>query len=62
MTTSSNHEEQSSGDESEPTITVSGVTFSASQVKSAVVTIDGRDIHIGEIAKDKTIGFNKKGA
>lgn len=31
-----------------PAITVSGVTFTAEQVKSAVVTIDGRDIFIGE--------------
>lgn len=41
-----------------PRITVSGVTFTAEQVKSAVVTIDGRDIFIGE-KDDKApkIGF-----
>lgn len=46
-----------------PQITVSGVTFSAEQVKSAVVTIDGRDIFIGE-KTDNTpkIGFPTKGA
>lgn len=41
-----------------PAITVSGVTFTADQVKSAVVTIDGRDIHIGEAKEEKKpIGF-----
>ena len=41
-----------------PTITVSGVTFTADQVKSAVVTIDSRDIHIGEVNEEKkSIGF-----
>lgn len=39
-----------------PQITVSGVTFTAEQVKSAVVTIDGRDIFIGEKA-DNTPKF-----
>ncbi len=40
------------------TITVSGVTFSASQVKSATVTINNRDIHISETKeKKKKIGF-----
>lgn len=41
-----------------PQITVSGVTFSAEQVKSAVVTIDGRDVFIGEKAEPiKNYGF-----
>jgi len=41
-----------------PHITVSGVSFSAEQVKSAVVTIDGRDIFIGEKQVDSPkIGF-----
>lgn len=31
-----------------PSITVSGVTFTAEQVKSAVILIDGREIYIGE--------------
>ncbi len=40
------------------TITVSGVTFGACQVKSAVVTICGRDIHIAEKSDDENrIGF-----
>ena len=34
-------------------ITVAGVTFSANQVKSAVVTIEGRDIRIEEKEKDE---------
>ena len=43
-----------------PTITVAGVTFNASQVKNATVTIDGRDVLIKEKkTKDKKIGFNK---
>lgn len=32
----------------EKTITVAGVTFSAKDVKSAIVEVDGREIHIGE--------------
>lgn len=44
-----------------PQITVSGVTFSAEQVKSAVVTIDGRDIFIGEKTDNAPkIGFPTK--
>lgn len=41
------------------TITVSGVTFSADQVKSAVVTIGDRDVHIGEKVEDSSrqMGF-----
>jgi len=39
------------------TITVSGVTFSANQVKSATVTIDGRDVYIGEKETSRTMGF-----
>lgn len=35
------------------TITVSGVTFSADQVKSATVEIDGREVYIGEQKKDE---------
>lgn len=31
-----------------PTLTVGGVTFTAEQIKIAVVIIDGREIHIGE--------------
>ena len=39
-------------------ITVAGVTFTASQVKSAVVTIEGRDIHIGEKDEGRpSVGF-----
>lgn len=42
-----------------PSITVSGVTFTAAQVKSAVVTIEGRDVFIGEKEeKPKKIGFS----
>lgn len=40
------------------TITVSGVTFTADQVKSAVVKIDGREISIGEKEEDKKLGFS----
>lgn len=39
------------------TITVAGVTFSASQVKSATVRIDGREVYIGERDDSKPIGF-----
>lgn len=47
-----------SKEQTNPQITVSGVTFSAEQVKSAVVTIDGRDVFIGEKAADTPkIGF-----
>lgn len=48
-------------EEPQETITVSGVTFSADQVKKAVVTIDGRDIHIGQkkdTDKTHTLGFS----
>jgi hypothetical protein len=44
----------------EKTITVSGVTFSAKQVKNAVVIIDGRDITIHDKKKDKIVGFTSK--
>lgn len=41
------------------TITVAGITFNASQVKSAVVVLDGRDVHIGEKDERKArAGFN----
>ena len=44
--------------ENESKITVAGVTFGARDVKSAVLTIDGRDIQIGEKTPDeKKIGF-----
>ena len=40
-------------------ITVAGITFNASQVKSAVVVLDGRDVHIGEKDERKArAGFN----
>lgn len=40
-------------------ITVSGVTFSADQVKSATVEIDGREVYIGEKEDPpKKLGFN----
>jgi len=40
------------------TITVSGVTFTAEQIKSAVVHIEGRDIEIGELGdKKRRAGF-----
>jgi len=40
------------------TITVSGVTFSADQVKSVTLAIDGRDIYIGEKEeKPRRVGF-----
>lgn len=39
-------------------ITVARVTFGTADVKSAVVTIDGRDIHIAEKSPvEKQIGF-----
>lgn len=43
----------------EQAITVAGITFTAEQVKSAVITVQGRDVHIGEpeTKKQKT-GFN----
>jgi hypothetical protein len=40
-------------------ITVSGVTFTAEQVKSAVIKIDDREIVIKEEKKEKKIGFDK---
>jgi hypothetical protein len=39
------------------TITVSGVTFSAEHVVSAVVKIDGREIQILEAKQEKKIGY-----
>lgn len=40
------------------TITVSGVTFSADQVKSATVKIGGREVYIGEEEDEpKKLGF-----
>ncbi len=43
----------------EPTITVAGVTFSADQVVSAVLKIDGREIHIMKpMPPVPQIGFN----
>ncbi len=43
-------------------ITVAGITFNASQVKSAVVVLDGRDVHIGEKDEGKSrVGFNNTG-
>ena len=43
------------------TITVSGVRFSADQIKSAVVHIDGRDIQINEQTdKKRTAGFHQQ--
>jgi len=42
------------------TITVSGVTFGASEVKSAVIEKDGREIKIGAKKCEKPIGFHKK--
>ena len=47
-------------DEKEDAITVSGVTFTAEQVKSAVVTIDKRDIVISEVDKSRLAGFHPK--
>jgi len=49
-------DKESKKDES---IEVSGIRFNAKQVKSAVVTINDRDVHIGEI-KNETFGFGKK--
>lgn len=44
------------------TITVSGVTFSAKQVKSATVEIDGREVHIGEQKEDEAkMGYKTDG-
>lgn len=41
-------------------VTVAGVTFTAEQVVSAVVKIDGREIHIQKPdAPPKSIGFSK---
>lgn len=42
------------------TITVSGVTFTGKQVKSAVVTIGGRDVTIGERDESGPMGFGNK--
>ncbi len=44
----------------EQKITVAGVSFDASQVKSAVVEIEGREVHIQaeKEAKPNKIGFN----
>ena len=41
------------------TITVSGITFSAEEVKSAVVVKGGREVTIGEKQEEKEkTGFN----
>ncbi len=42
-----------------PTITVAGVTFSADQVLSVTVKVDGRRIHIeeAETPKPPPVGF-----
>lgn len=41
-----------------PKITVSGVTFTAEEVVSAVVKIEGREIHITKKDEpDKQLGF-----
>jgi hypothetical protein len=43
------------------TITVSNITFSADQIKSAVLEIDGREIRIEEKKyADKQIGFHSR--
>ena len=43
----------------QPKITVAGVTFDASQVVSAVVKIEDREIHINKKPDDvKTVGFS----
>ena len=39
------------------TITVSGVTFNADQIKTVTVKIDGREISITEKDKNKSIEF-----
>ena len=38
-------------------MTVAGVTFTADQVVSAVVKIDGREVYIQKREDDKRIGF-----
>ena len=50
-------EEEPKKPEKPKKITVSGVSFSADQVKNATVIIDGREIFIGEATKPKKIGF-----
>lgn len=40
-----------------PKITVAGVSFSADQVKSAVLEIEGREVLIKAKEENKTIGF-----
>jgi len=42
------------------TITVAGVTFTADQVKSCVVTVDGREITISEKREAQKMGFQSK--
>lgn len=42
---------------SEPKITISGLTFSADQVKNAVITIDGKDITIHNKKEESEVGF-----
>ena len=41
------------------TITVSGITFTADQVKSVIIVIDKREITVGE--KDENVFGFKKG-
>ena len=43
----------------EESIEVSGIRFNAKQVKSAVVMINDRDVHIGEV-NNESFGFGKK--
>ena len=41
-------------------ITVAGVTFDETQIVSAVIKIDGREIHITKKEENKEIGFNPR--
>lgn len=47
---------------SKPTITVGGVSFSADQVKSAVLEIDNREVYIGEKEEEENrpVGFHSR--
>lgn len=38
-------------------ITVSGITFTAEQVKKVTIEVGGREITIGEEKKEKKVGF-----
>jgi hypothetical protein len=52
-------EPDNDGPNTTPSCTVAGVTFTAEQVKSVVLNIDGREVSIGEQEQQSRIGFER---